>query len=384
MARFLNTFAEESQVQLQAFILLGEANRLSVFDHLSPLLSLLHCRDTKILMKTITALGNLGAHCIHLIPSAINRTKSHEMRRRLLSLLIKFIGYGNYDILAPPPPPLLGTGGFGREGERDAEAMAALSMGNSEQAGKDDSIDKLIVKKRKEMEYEEKEIEYLFKNKDSTIKRQAFRMMANYYLYAMAQHLVSSPVSGAVGTSATVQSLPASDTERQRKKLGTSPDERTIKAPPVMTMTMATAMGANSSGAASAAAAKKRDGAQSPAIGREESADDIDFSFGSDDEEGGGFGVGGDALLSIKYRKFLVAMLKDKNQKSRMEAVLALGQLLYREHREAMLRLLFPSAAFTSVAASALARPLISSVAVWRLLSQQWHALIAVPSAPTK
>lgn len=399
LTRFLNTFAEESQVQLQAFILLGEANRLSVFDHLSPLLSLLHCRDTKILMKTITALGNLGAHCIHLIPSAINRTKSHEMRRRLLSLLIKFIGYGNYDVLAPPPPPLLGTGGYGREGERDAAereattASATLGSAAGEHpANKDDSIDKLIVKKRKEMEYEEKEIEYLFKNKDSTIKRQAFRMMANYYLYAMAQHLSSSSTATATSStslpsasaSPTTSAVPAAaDAERGlRKKAG---DERSAKSPPVMTMTMATAMGATTAATGSGGgAAKKRESS----VGREESADDIDFSFGSDDEEGGlgiGGGLGhGDALLSVKYRKFLVAMLKDKNQKSRMEAVLALGQLLYREHREAMLRLLFPSAAFSSVAGAALARPLIPSVAVWRLLSQQWHALIAVPSPPSK
>lgn len=365
MLRFLNTFAEESQVQLQAFILLGEANRLSVFDHLSPLLSLLHCRDTKILMKTITALGNLGANCVHLIPSAINRTKSHEMRRRLLSLLIKFIGYGNFDIFCPPPPPLLGSGGYGREAERDDRETGDA---------RDDHFNQSAAKKRKEIEYEEKEIEYLFKNKDSSIKRQAFRMMANYYLYSIAQHLT---VGGRPQRGHTYQMTETKAQQReqqQQKKFNSSADEKpTSKTPPVMTLMMATAMGATSA----QRGGSKRESQTSSSdriTGREESTDEIDLSLESDDDEASN---GGDSLLSLKYRKFLVAMLKDKNPKSRMEAVLALGQLLQREHREIMLRLIFPQS--SNYPATALSRSLINSAAVWRLLSHQWHTLIAVP-----
>ena len=39
LTKLVNTFAEETTVQIQAFILIGDAGKLSVFNHLSPLLS---------------------------------------------------------------------------------------------------------------------------------------------------------------------------------------------------------------------------------------------------------------------------------------------------------------------------------------------------------
>ncbi len=326
LTRFLNTFAEESQVQLAAFILIGEANRLSVFDHLSPLLSLLHCRDTKILMKTINCLGRLGANCIHLIPSAINRTKSHEMRRRLLSLLIKFSGFGSYDIFSVLSSPLLPLAASTPTIERGLSSSASARRTEEaiEVERRKEEWEK-AAKKRKEMEYEEKEIEYLFKNKDSPIKRQAFRMMASHYLYTMVHHytttaLLPLPLDGDVHNT-------AGETENTRRRRDLETRE----------------FAAGESGESA--------GVGAPAAG-----------------------VGG-GLFPEKYRKILCAILKDKNHKSRMEGVLALGQLLARQHREAVLRLLFPGGGSPGGAA----KPLLSSVAVWRMLSHNWQCLIAIP-----
>lgn len=39
LTRLINTFAEDTTVQIQTFLLIGDASKLSVFNHLSPLLS---------------------------------------------------------------------------------------------------------------------------------------------------------------------------------------------------------------------------------------------------------------------------------------------------------------------------------------------------------
>jgi len=72
-----------------------------------------------------------------------------------------------------------------------------------------------------------------------------------------------------------------------------------------------------------------------------------------------------------KYRKAIMLMLKDQSsRKSRMEAVLALARISNMQHAKTVLRRLFPPVC---------KKPLIRSVAVWRLLSFQWGMLIDTP-----
>lgn len=72
-----------------------------------------------------------------------------------------------------------------------------------------------------------------------------------------------------------------------------------------------------------------------------------------------------------KYKRAILLMLKDQSsRKSRMEAVLALGRLQNVQHVRQVLEQLFPPVC---------KKPLIRSVAVWRLLSFQWGVLIETP-----
>lgn len=72
-----------------------------------------------------------------------------------------------------------------------------------------------------------------------------------------------------------------------------------------------------------------------------------------------------------KYRKAIMLMLKDQSsRKSRMEAVLALARISNPVHAKMVLRRLFPPVC---------KKPLIRSVAVWRLLSLQWRTLLDTP-----
>ncbi|KAL6065111.1 Leucine-rich repeat protein, putative, variant 2 [Balamuthia mandrillaris] len=106
LTKLLNSFAEDPDNQIQAFMLLAEACCVTITAHLNPLVSLLKSRDTKILIKTINLFGRLrsrqGLTCaLNLVPSAINHLNSFDIKRRLLSLLVK---YGDDFELQQPMP----------------------------------------------------------------------------------------------------------------------------------------------------------------------------------------------------------------------------------------------------------------------------------------
>ncbi|KAL6066941.1 hypothetical protein QOT17_009148 [Balamuthia mandrillaris] len=108
LTKLLNSFAEDPDNQIQAFMLLAEACCVTITAHLNPLVSLLKSRDTKILIKAINLFGRLrskqGLTCaLNLVPSAINHLNSFDIKRRLLSLLVK---YGDHFDLQQPMPQL--------------------------------------------------------------------------------------------------------------------------------------------------------------------------------------------------------------------------------------------------------------------------------------
>eukprot|EP01087_Luapelamoeba_hula_P012516 TRINITY_DN3494_c0_g1_i7.p1 TRINITY_DN3494_c0_g1~~TRINITY_DN3494_c0_g1_i7.p1 ORF type:complete len:2222 (-),score=349.50 TRINITY_DN3494_c0_g1_i7:16-6594(-) len=262
LTKLLNTFAEETAVQVHAFLLIAEAGRLSVFSHLSPLLGLLHSKDTKVLMKTVNALSNLGARCVSLMPCAINRTKSHEMRRRLLSLLLKY------------------------EPAYDACYCADA-----------DSPEGDSVKQQR------REIAFLFKHRDSILRRFAFKTIGNYY---EARSCVTLDGEGDLHESDGLD-YPITRTTSSGGTSSTGAEDNSN------TNSNSTS---NNDGGVSASGGGGAGGSD----GNDEDDDD-------DDEED-------DVVLFSsnywkKYKRAILVTLKDQSsRKSRMEAVLALGRFV--------------------------------------------------------